>query len=1048
MKRISTFKAGFLLFIVTISPFVLAQKTALERIHENVRVTPYPQQEHTPYLNPPPLLVPAGMRTAELLEFELSQDKLFPEKQTTRSKAVAWCMFNPHRVLENGTWYWRFRSVDKTGTAMPWSETYSFTMTDDIPKFVTPPFETFVANLPKGYPRIYCFLEEGLKKAKTTIKSHPEYKDMTNRAKTALGDELENHPNPYTVAGKMGQMANYLYTAYRGTGDKIYADKMLAYVRSLLASEPGKPRDDFYCGDVLFLYTHVYDACYNELSPEERAEIEERTFQMAKHHHNTQRKGTVENHIFDNHYWQRAFREMLQIGLMFYETNDTAKEMLEYCYELWTARAPASGFNRDGEWHNGHGYFNANVKTLWYVPAVLSHITKTDFLQHPYYKNLGRALVYAWPPRSMSAGFGDGHETPTYSPRQRVALADYMARETGDPYAIWYCNENKNVHTDFDMRLLRLGSQDKNYPADQPLPADAPKAVWFQDVGEMVAHSDLPGYRRNLFLSFRSGPFGGGSHTLSDQNSFNLHFMGVPVYRSSGYYLNFSDPHNLLSYRHTRAHNTILVDGIGQPFSTKGYGNVVRMMTGKNISYCLGDASNAYSGLSEYPMWINNFKNSKVEQSVENGFGETPLKTYRRHLFLLHPDIVVIYDELEADKPVRWDWLLHSPVQFQIDESKKLLTTVYPEKKFTAVAQLFSNSNATITQTDKFVSPPDPKKMRKNTEYPNQWHMTAAFEKSIANRILTIIRIQPDGKSLQELKLDKNTYSVGSWKIDAQLDAAKPAQIFIRNAKNGAVFSLGDEKLTIEGTEYNREKGTSVLYDEIDGSWTNHEMSDIRPQVTGAVPANNTQSAVINKKTIVKKGAAVAKTETAKTPAKPAKEKVVQKKIVAASSSDDRFIALKTNVPFSALVIQNLALEVQVQEHITIDFPVMWSVSDIEREHALRTIALQPEARWWIKPATEGGHFVGVHAHAAWFNLKWKDNRYQSEKRPLLGAGISYGYRWLLSDHWGAEFNLGFGYANMKYNTYYNIENGARIDTRIRNYWGVTRAGLSLVYRF
>lgn len=106
------------------------------------------------------------------------------------------------------------------------------------------------------------------------------------------------------------------------------------------------------------------------------------------------------------------------------------------------------------------------------------------------------------------------------------------------------------------------------------------------------------------------------------------------------------------------------------------------------------------------------------------------LKTYRRHLFLLHPDIVVIYDELEADKPVRWDWLLHSPVQFGIDEKKRLLTTVYPEKKFAAVAQIFSNSDCSITQTDQFVSPPDPKKMRKGRSYPNQWHMTASFSKA------------------------------------------------------------------------------------------------------------------------------------------------------------------------------------------------------------------------------------------------------------------------------------------------------------------------------
>lgn len=166
-----------------------------------------------------------------------------------------------------------------------------------------------------------------------------------------------------------------------------------------------------------------------------------------------------------------------------------------------------------------------------------------------------------------------------------------------------------------------------------------------------------------------------------------------------------------------------------------------------------------------------------------------------------------------------------------------------------------------------------------------------------------------------------------------------------------------------------------------------------------------------------------------------------------AKKAASRYIALKTNLPFDALAMQNLALEVQIHKHITIDFPVMWSISDIEREHAVRGIAFQPEGRWWLKEAGTG-HFFGLHTHVAWFNVKWNDTRYQTAKRPLAGVGISYGYKLPLSAHWGAEFNIGAGYANMKYDTFYNIENGARLDTRIRHYWGITRAGLSLVYRF
>ncbi|WP_373873741.1 DUF3575 domain-containing protein [Bacteroides uniformis] len=161
-----------------------------------------------------------------------------------------------------------------------------------------------------------------------------------------------------------------------------------------------------------------------------------------------------------------------------------------------------------------------------------------------------------------------------------------------------------------------------------------------------------------------------------------------------------------------------------------------------------------------------------------------------------------------------------------------------------------------------------------------------------------------------------------------------------------------------------------------------------------------------------------------------------------------RYMALKTNVPFDAIGALNLGYEVQVHRKMTLDIPLTWSLWDAEREHALRIAALQPELRWWTGSEVGSGHFFGLHAHMAWFNLKWEENRYQDNGRPLLGAGLSYGYKLPLGEHWGAEFNLGLGYANMKYDTYYNIDNGAKLNTRVRHYWGITRLGASLIYRF
>ena len=168
---------------------------------------------------------------------------------------------------------------------------------------------------------------------------------------------------------------------------------------------------------------------------------------------------------------------------------------------------------------------------------------------------------------------------------------------------------------------------------------------------------------------------------------------------------------------------------------------------------------------------------------------------------------------------------------------------------------------------------------------------------------------------------------------------------------------------------------------------------------------------------------------------------------VSAPQTSSRYVAVKTNLAAWAGTIMNLAADVQVSEHFSVELPVLWCPWHVSSKHAVKTLTIQPEGRYWLARPGKG-HFFGVHAHIGWFNVKWNRDRYQDTSRPLLGAGISYGYLLPLGEHWAGEFTLGAGYANLKYNTYYNIGNGARIDTRTKNYWGITRVGISVVYRF
>lgn len=124
---------------------------------------------------------------------------------------------------------------------------------------------------------------------------------------------------------------------------------------------------------------------------------------------------------------------------MIFDKYPEAKEFLRYFYELWTSRAPATGFNRDGAWQNGANYFSANAVSLMYLPKLFGYATGTDFLRHPWYQNAGKGVACTWIPGSLSSGFGDGHEKMNEKPlRIRSAFADFLARELGDSYAAWY----------------------------------------------------------------------------------------------------------------------------------------------------------------------------------------------------------------------------------------------------------------------------------------------------------------------------------------------------------------------------------------------------------------------------------------------------------------------------------------------------------------------------------------------------------------------------------------------------------------------------------
>lgn len=164
---------------------------------------------------------------------------------------------------------------------------------------------------------------------------------------------------------------------------------------------------------------------------------------------------------------------------------------------------------------------------------------------------------------------------------------------------------------------------------------------------------------------------------------------------------------------------------------------------------------------------------------------------------------------------------------------------------------------------------------------------------------------------------------------------------------------------------------------------------------------------------------------------------------------DDRFILPKINIAQLAVGVVNIGVELNVNDKYSIDIPYTYSPYTLSQKWKLKILSLQPEVRYWLNKQFSG-HFVGLHTHVGYFNLAFNENsRYQNQSsQPLWGAGVGYGYVMQLYKALNIEFNIGIGYSNIKYSSYYNVDNGAKYDFSEKNYWGVTRVGISLTYLF
>ncbi len=183
--------------------------------------------------------------------------------------------------------------------------------------------------------------------------------------------------------------------------------------------------------------------------------------------------------------------------------------------------------------------------------------------------------------------------------------------------------------------------------------------------------------------------------------------------------------------------------------------------------------------------------------------------------------------------------------------------------------------------------------------------------------------------------------------------------------------------------------------------------------------------------------------------------------VLGSISAKGQDVAVKTNLLYDiAAFTANAGVEVGLAPRWTLDVSANyngWTLSDNRR---WKHWVVQPEARYWLCDRF-AGHFFGLHAHGGQFNIgglkngisflgsdfsKLENRRYQGW---LAGAGIAYGYSWILGKHWNLEAEIGLGYIYTRFDTYPCADCGHKIaEDGSHHYVGPTKAAINLVYMF
>jgi hypothetical protein len=420
----------------------------------------------------------------------------------------------------------------------------------------------------------------------------------------------------------------------------VYAETARKWVAYWLKQEDWGG-DDLIPMDILSGVALTYDVLYDSFTPAERGAIRARLQKEIKFIARRFFVGQYWTGDYQNNHMHNRIHGLATAAFAIYGDDPAVDVQAEADLALDSIRKVAEWLPEDGSNHEGPGYWSYGHHWAARLPELAAHVTGEDpAARNPHFGTAHLFRIYMTAPGwKHTLNIGDGEDGP---PGSLTSLWPSIVRaKDGRAASVMLEWQKVNRGEFYNHTIWGLLWYD---PALAPAPIDELPLWRFWPDLEMLSVRSSWKDDAAAFV-FKCGPLGGHrlqelrgkewanvAHDHPDQNHFLLFAHGAMLAEDDGY-----PKEKKLS----RSHNTITVDGKGQPREGTGWsqpfdnalsGTLDDAFLTHNTAFASGNASRLYAGV----------------------------KKFVRHVAFIDGQYLIALDDLESDGPERsFEWRLH-----------------------------------------------------------------------------------------------------------------------------------------------------------------------------------------------------------------------------------------------------------------------------------------------------------------------------------------------------------------------------------------------------